>query len=146
MASKPLTLRAVKDVSVARTARVLADLHARTFSPTVPFPGVWPAYWWVVYDGKKPAAFAFMCGSDRYADTGYFGRVGVLPEYRGRGLQRRLMRAAERKARALGWIAMVSDTRNKPYSAANFKALGYEQFTPENPWDFPCAIYWRKEL
>ena len=142
---KPIRIRAIKDIRDARYVEIVARLHFETL-PKIPFPGVWPSWWWIAWDGEKPAAFAFMCGSDRYENTGYFGRVGVLEEYRGQGLQRRLMRAAEKKARELGWTAMVSDTRDKPYSAANFERMGYVAFTPETPWDYKHSIYWRKEL
>lgn len=142
---KPIRIRAVRDITDAGIVAELAHMHAETL-PGIPFPGVWPSWWWIARDGDKAAAFAFMCGSDRYENTGYFGRVAVMPEYRGHGLQRRLMRAAEKKARELGWVAMVSDTRDKPYSAANFERAGYVPFTPEKPWDYKHSIYWRKEL
>lgn len=143
--SRPIAIRAIKDIRDAKYVEILARLHNTTL-PKIPFPGVWPAYWWLAWDKKEPVAFAFMCGSDRYENTGYFGRVGVLEPWRGLGLQRRLMTAAERKARTLGWSAMVSDTRDRPHSAANFERAGYKPFTPENPWDYAKAIYWRKEL
>jgi GNAT superfamily N-acetyltransferase len=142
---RSLRIRAVKDIRDARYVEILARLHSETL-PNIPFPGVWPSHWWIVWDGKTPVAFAFMCGADRYENTGYFGRVGVIESHRGRGLQRRLMRVAEKKARALGWEAIVSDTRNRPHSAANFERLGYKPFTPEKPWDYKHAIYWRKDL
>lgn len=146
MTAEKIVIRFVKDISDSNIVKTLADLHSQTFPKSVPFPYGLPSYWWIAYCNKVPVAFAFMCGSDRYPDTGYFGRVGVLPKYRGRGLQKKFMKLAEKKAKSIGWTAMVSDTRNKPFSAANFKAMKYTQFTPEDPWDTIRAIYWRKEL
>ena len=128
----------------AAVARV-AYLHAETL-PGIIFPSSGMGYWWEVWHRDQSVAFAILCGSDRYPESGYFARVGVTPHHRGHSLQYRLMGVAEKKARQLGWTALYSDTRNRPYSAANFERRGWTQFTPEKPWDKPGAIYWMKEL
>ena len=125
-------------------AKILAELHTALF-PGITFPSD-GGFWWLVWRGREAVAFSYMCGSTWFPSTGYFARVGVLKSHRGHGLQRRLMNAAERKARSLKWEAIVSDTNEVPRSAANFEALGYTQFTPEKPWAATKALYWRKDL
>jgi GNAT superfamily N-acetyltransferase len=129
----------------ARYAAIVADLHAQLF-PKIIFP--YPHYgdWWVVWEGKKPVAFAHCSPTTYYPNSGYFGRVGVLPAHRGHGLQARLMKKVVERGRELGWEAMYSDTTRVPHSAANFRKMGWTEFTPESPWGSKHTIYWRKEL
>lgn len=130
----------------AKYAAIVADLHARLF-PSIIFP--YPHYgdWWVVWHKEKPVAFAHQSPTTYYPNSGYFGRVGVLPAHRGHGLQLRLMKMAEKRARkAHAWEALYSDTTCKPHSAANFEKLGWARFEPETPWGTARTVYWRKEL
>lgn len=134
----------------AKYAAIVADLHARLF-PTLIFP--YPHYgdWWVVWKGNDPVAFAHMEPTTYYPNTGYFGRVAVLPAHRGHGLQSRLMRLAERQARNHCWEAIVSDTTRNPHSAANFVRCGWSQFEPEEGHRREWAVnqftrFWRKGL
>lgn len=131
--------------SDAAYVKVIAALHEETF-PKIIFPVTQNGYWWLAYEDKLVAGFAHLSVSDRYPSTGYFARVGVLPDFRGRSLQYKFMEKAECKAKSLGWEAIVSDTTNKPYSAANFIKRGYSNFTPEIPWGSDKTLYWHKEL
>lgn len=79
-------------------------------------------------------------------NSGYFCRVGVLQRHWGRGLQLRLMRAVEVRARRLGWDSIVSDTTDNPVSANNFISAGYRLYEPEAPWAWSHTLYWRKWL
>ena len=103
-------------------------------------------HWWLAYDKEKPIGFAGLTPSQRYPNAGYFKRVLVLPRYRGRQLQSRFFRALERRARAIGWDMIVSETTNTVYSANNFIRAGYRLFDPEYPWAFSNSLYWKKEL
>lgn len=123
-------------------------LHIRTFGSSAPVPSPSQGgFWWLACDNAAShVAFASIRGSSLDASWCYFDRVGVLPEHRGAGLQRRLMRACEAKARRLGFKTMVSDTTDNPPSAANFDRLRYQRFTPDFLWGFPSTLYWRKTL
>lgn len=103
-------------------------------------------YWWVIRKGSQPAAFLGMTKVDDQPKWGYIARVGVLPEYRGRGMQKHLMRVAERKARQVGWTRLISTTLNNPPSANSFIACGYKTYEPAGPWGYTGTIYWFKEL
>lgn len=103
-------------------------------------------YWWIVWDGKIPVGYAGMAQSKQWNNCGYFCRAGIIPEYRGRGLQKRLIHARLRFARSLGWEAVVTDTRQNPASANSLISCGFTTYIPRNPWGFSDCIYWRKWL
>lgn len=103
-------------------------------------------YWWLAYLGKEPVGFAGMVPSQRYKNTGYLKRAGVAPGHRGRGLQLRFFKVRERKARAIGWTHLVSETTNTVYSANNFIRAGYRLFEPETRWAFESSLYWKKAI
>jgi hypothetical protein len=62
------------------------------------------------------------------------------------GLQLRLMRAMESRARNNGWNCVVSDTTDNVVSANNFIRAGYRLYRPQDPWAWPNTLYWRKVL
>ena len=124
----------------------LRDLHERTFGNDAPLVSTEQGYWWLVYCGDDPVAFAGMVRSSQRVNRGYLIRSGVLPAHRGQGLQVRLLRTREAKARRLGWSALVSDTTNNVPSSNSLIRSGFLLFTPEHPWSFENSLYWRKDL
>lgn len=104
-------------------------------------------YWWITYDALNlPCAFAGLVSSVRWLDTGYLCRSGVLPSHRGQGLQKRLIRARVRQARALGWKWLITDTHENPASANSLIACGFKLFEPTKPWGAKQTLYWRLNL
>lgn len=105
-------------------------------------------YWWLVFhDGEQePIAFAGLTPSTLGPGYGYLKRSGVLPRHRGHGLQKRLVRVREAKARRLGWHTLVTDTTSNVPSANNMIASGFRLFDPEVRWAFQNSLYWRKQL
>ncbi|WPM83798.1 GNAT family N-acetyltransferase [Bradyrhizobium sp. 62B] len=74
--------------------------------------------WWIAYHDDDAVAFAGVVPSTHARNSGYFCRVGVLQRHWGRGLQLRLMRAIEVRARRLGWDSIVSHTTDNPVPEA----------------------------
>lgn len=114
-------------------------------------PGDRPAattygYWWIMYDGHNPIGFCGVYASTTWAHTGYLCRAGILAEYRGKGLQKKLIRVRERKARRLGWTHLVTDTYENPPSANNLISCGYRTYAPRTPWGAKGVNYWIKRL
>lgn len=103
-------------------------------------------WWWIVYDGPLPVGFCGLYQSVKWRDAGYLCRSGVMPEYRGRGLQKRLIRLRERKAREAGMTWLVTDTYENPPSSNSLIACGYKTYQPETPWGADGVTYWRKSL
>lgn len=101
-------------------------------------------YWWIAYDGSIPAAFVGMTDVESWRNTGYVARVGVLPDYRGNGLQKRLLAVCERKAKAIGLKQLISTTYRNPPSANSFVARRYKTYEPEVRWGAEDTIYWIK--
>jgi GNAT superfamily N-acetyltransferase len=103
-------------------------------------------YWWLAYLGKEPVGFAGMVPSQKYKNVGYLKRAGVTAGHRGNGIQLRLFKVREKKARKIGWTHLVSECTNTVYSANNFIRAGFKLFEPAEPWAFSTSLYWRKVL
>ena len=103
-------------------------------------------HWWLVYDNDTPIAFASMVPSFRWDKTGYLNRSGVIESYRGKGLQKKLIKVRESYAKRIGYDFLISDTRFNPPSANSLIACGFKTYTPKYPWGFATSIYWRKNL
>lgn len=101
-------------------------------------------FWWIAYDGSDHVAFAGL--KVLPYDTGYLCRSGVMPKYRGLGLQARLIRARQIKARSVGLTTIVTDTNFNPASANSLIRCGFKTYIPSEPWSFSTAIYWKKTL
>jgi GNAT superfamily N-acetyltransferase len=127
-------------------ADTLAELHQFTFLDAAPVPTFDQGHWWIAFKRTEPVAFAGIVPSTFIVRAGYFCRVGVLGKHCGHGLQSRLMRAMEARARLNGWRSVISDTTDNMHSANNFIRAGYRLFRPENPWAWPNTLYWRKDL
>lgn len=136
----------IVDADDDETAETLGELHRLTFFDGAAVPQFESGAWWIAYHDDDAIAFAGVVPSTHARNSGYFCRVGVLPRHWGRGLQLRLMRAVEVRARRLGWDSIVSDTTDNPVSANNFISAGYRLYEPEAPWAWSHTLYWRQWL
>lgn len=127
-------------------ADALSELHQLTFLGAAPGPEFDQGHWWIASRETEPVAFAGILPSTHFANAGYFCRVGVLRKHCGHGLQLRLMRAIEARARLNGWCSIISDTTDNMHSANNFIRAGYHLFSPINPWAWSNTLYWRKDM
>lgn len=110
--------------------------------PLLPSTG----YWWIAFADGKPAGFAALQASIRWQDTGYLSRAGVLAAYRGRGLQKRLIKVRIAKARELGWQWLLSDTSDNTPSANALISSGFKLYEPMRPYGLKNALYWRRKI
>ncbi len=101
-------------------------------------------YWWLVFrGGGEVVGFAGMVPMVPFPNVGYLKRCLVLD--RGHGLQYRLMKARELKAKQLGWTHLVTECRkDNTHSAANLRKE-FTQCDPEQPWAFD-STFWVKTL
>ncbi len=132
------------DVLDEEVVDVLTDLHRMTFLGSAPLPQFEVGHWWIASKGQAPVAFAGLVPSVVMPACGYFCRVGVTRPHCGRGLQLRLMRVLEQRARRNGWHGVISDTTDNVVSANNFIRAGYRLFEPRSPWGWGHTLYWRK--
>ncbi len=80
-------------------------------------------------DRFGPVAY---CGFRHWhTDRAFLNRAGVVRQYRGLGLQLRMIRLRERRARAEGYVRLLTYTvaGNVP-SANNLIKAGYRQWVP----------------
>ena len=104
-------------------------------------------HWWVAYTEQgKPVGFAGLVRSAQWWNAGYMCRTGVVPAYRGYGLQKKFIRSRIKKARSLNWDWLVTDTTDNPASANSLISMGFKLYTPSLPWAFKHSLYWRLEV
>jgi GNAT superfamily N-acetyltransferase len=134
------------DIRCSAIQNNLAQLQQKCLPGDSPFDTT-QGYWWLVYDALNfPCAFGGLVPSMRWLDTGYLCRAGVLSGYRGHGIQKKLIRARIRQAKALGWRWLVTDTYLNPASSNSLIATGFKLFEPSKPWGATQTLYWRKKL
>jgi len=128
---------------------LIASMQIDCLPGDTPIPGD-EGYWWVAQkreDGRKlNIAFACLkvCAGMPY---GYLARSGVYENHQGQGLQKRLIAARERYAKALGLTHMVCDTARTNYASSNsLIRCGYKLYRPIEPWAFEDGNYWIKKL
>jgi GNAT superfamily N-acetyltransferase len=107
----------------------------------------WADHWWIARVDGEAAGFGCLA-LVKYDDgtfEGYHAISGVLPKFRGKGLQRKLLQRRERAARKLGCLGCISYTArwNWP-SANNLIREGYTLYKPRKDWGLPNALYFRK--
>ena len=103
-------------------------------------------FWWGAFDGDNCVGFAGLVASKRWGDCGYLCRSGVVKSFRGKGIQKKLIRARERFARTLGWKWLITDTTDNPPSSNSLISCGFKLFNPTIPWGGKNTLYWRKHL
>lgn len=102
--------------------------------------------WWLAWSRGNPVGFAGITFPKSFPGAAFMARAGVLPDHRGRGLQRRLIEARITKARNLGLSHLISTTYCNPQSSNNLIAAGFRCYTPQEPWGAEGTNYWIKEL
>lgn len=143
------TIRTIVPANDRRVRNAIERIHREAF-PTyemirLDLP---TTHWWIAEQDGRYVAFAALWPSIRSPFTGYLARAAVTAAHRGKGLQRRLIQVRERKAKALGWAAMITDCLpDNLHSANNFIACGYRLYKPEVSWAaYENPLYWRKFL
>lgn len=106
------------------------------------------AVWWIVRhdDTGDIIGFAALFPSSTHGSHVIMERAGVLPEHRGKGLQKRLIQVRLQEARRLGATVVTSWTYNNPTSANNLIDAGFRTFKPSEPWGADGAVYFRLKL
>jgi len=99
------------------------------------------ALWWAALDGRDVVAYAAAVIVPR--DVVYLARCGVLPAYRGAGVQRRMIAVRKRVARREAALDAVTYTlRDNLASANNLIAAGFRLYTPAYAWAGRDVLYW----
>jgi GNAT superfamily N-acetyltransferase len=89
------------------------------------------AHWFIGWDGEKPAAYCAWKIVEHDAPVGFHYRGGVMPDWRGRGLQRQMLRLREAEMREQGLRKAVTYTdADGAASMRNLIAEGYRPYVP----------------
>lgn len=90
------------------------------------------AHWFIGWDGDEPAAYcAWKTVEHDRVPVGFHYRGGVLPDHRGRGLQRQMLRLREEEMRRHGLAKAVTYTdADGAASMRNLIAEGYRPYAP----------------
>jgi GNAT superfamily N-acetyltransferase len=98
--------------------------------------------WWIVDDAGSAVAFA---GVRIMPSEGcaFLARCGVLPEYRGQGLQRRLIAARLRYARRFRLPAITYTKPSSVESANNLITCGFRLYSPARLWAGRVLYWWK---
>ena len=104
--------------------------------------------WWVAYSDKTDEAVGFggYTQSAHWHNTIYLCRAGVLPDHRGQGLQKRLIRVRLKHARKVGNTWAYTDVSDNPASANSLISCGFKLYSPYLAWGTKETLYWRRSL
>lgn len=102
--------------------------------------------WWLAFADDVAVGFAGLRDANTDPEASFLCLAGVMPEHRGRGLQKRLIAARLRRAKALGKRRAITYTAVSNVASANaLIARGFRLYRPALTWgDEFC--YWKKEL
>lgn len=136
----------VRQVDGEKERLVLRELQLLCMPETWVYPPT-RGFWWIAdaIDGTQ-AAFACLSILQDGSRYGYLARSGVIRSHRGNGLQARLIRAREIKARRIGLAGLLTDTTDNPASSNSLIRCGFRLYEPETPWAFKHSLYWRKDF
>ena len=134
------------DTRDADVAKTLHYLHKKCLPGDELFD-ITTGHWWIVYDEfMLPIGFAGMVRSYSWYDCGYLCRAGVVKEWRGHGIQKKLLKTRELYAKKLGWNWLISDTTDNAASSNSLISSGFKLYEPSKPWGYKHTLYWRKKL
>jgi ribosomal protein S18 acetylase RimI-like enzyme len=126
-------------------ARIVA-MDAKCFAENAPALSDNSGAWWIAYTGDEEAGYCGIKQSSTGKGYGYLCRAGVLPKYRGCGLQKQMIRCRVAYARAQGWQFVVTDTHENNASSNSLIACGFRLYDPDVRWSFETSLYWKKLL
>lgn len=139
-------IRKVETLDVA-TVNLLRYMDAKCFPEDDPYEKWLSTEWWIAWGEKSnPAGFAggFVWAPDKYF---YLSRAGVLPEFRGNGIQNRLIDVRHRYAKKHDCLG--SYTYTHPENIPSNNSLinsGFKLFQPYYRWAGSEFLYWHKKV
>lgn len=136
-------------ISIRRTEDVdlVAELDRACFSTDAPMvqEKIDQACWWVAKLAGEPVGYAGLLSQDGGARA-FLCRAGVLPQARGGGLQKRLLRAREAHARKVGIPRLYTYTSVFNHASTNsLLSAGYRPYYASVEGD-NAFVYYQKTL
>ena len=134
------------DAEDPKTWALLVQMDHQCFAYDAPALTDNGGAWWIAYSKGVPAGFGAIKQSSNSAEGGYLSRAGVLPNFRGCGLQKKLINRRLDYAQKQGWHWVVTDTNDNPASGNSLISCGFRMFKPDLKWAFSHSCYWKKFL
>lgn len=130
-----------------RNRKLIERLDRQCFPDDDP-PDFDEVLWWVVKTDEKVVGYAglkILDGIDK--GTAYLCRCGILPEYQGLGLQKKLVEVREREAikRRCPILLTYTSTDNYP-SLQNLIRMGFNLYDPAYRYAGKDFFYLQKRL
>lgn len=140
-----LEIRRVADNNMSDSIGIINNLDSRCFYGEDLYPKD-GSHWWLAYDNYEPIGFAGITIYDYIKRPAVFlCRSGVIKNYRGLGLQKRLIRVREKAIKSLGYNRIITYTSyDNIISANNLIKCGYFLYTPDNEWGIKNGLYFEK--
>jgi ribosomal protein S18 acetylase RimI-like enzyme len=129
--SGDVTFRRV-DYSDPEVKKMIKDLNRRIFTDElIDTSKDAQAVWWIARAGDQVVGY---CAILPRGKGGYLSRAGVLPDFRGQGLQKQMITLRLRYAQSQGWPWVVTDThRENVASIRSLEKIGFRPYRPRNP-------------
>ena len=108
--------------------------------------------WWIVKINEEVAGYCSLKKIEVDGQIGgYLARAGVLPAFRGHGLQQKMIGVRLAEAKKMGWPWVVTDTyKGNAASMASLKRMGFNEFKPNKSWIPPAwardSKFWKINL
>jgi GNAT superfamily N-acetyltransferase len=99
--------------------------------------------WWVIIDQGEIVAY---CGSIYSKGICIFNRAWVHKDYRGQGIQRRMIKTRLKAASTFCHIAITYTTLDNFPSANNLISCGFRLYLPEYSYGGSDKLYFQKLL
>ena len=100
--------------------------------------------WWVLRENGDVVGYAGMIEGKAHW---YLCRIGVVPDRRGNGYSKKLLKAQIQHAKKNPKPMIVTDTHVHNIASANaLIAAGFRLYEPEIRWSFANGLYWRLSL
>lgn len=124
----------------------IAALDSQCFRPCYPVVDWEDCTWWI---GVEKGVDVCFCAVKPYEEMAYLTRAGVMPNYRGKGFQFRMVKKRLEWIKKEGIPLAVTDVVYwNTASHNNLIKAGFKTFTPKDPWngDSWACVYWMKEI
>lgn len=142
-----ISLKATPENLHPEIEKIVLDLDRRCFPTDQAVDPDDDCYWWIAWEGDKPIAFAGLRPCQEKVNEGLatLTRCGVVKDYRGQGIQKKLIRARVAYARRLGIKQVVTYVKKWNLASANsLIRVGFKLYGGK--WGGKGALHFERSL
>ena len=124
---------------------LLRVLDAAAFADDEPYEDIESDICWIAKVDGIPAGFA--CLNIMDDKEGFLSRCGVMPKFRGLGIQKKLIETRIKYASLIELQSLVTYTsEDNTYSQNNLKVCGFNIVVPEQLFGLENGIYFHRSI